>query len=211
MGRDAIEGPTLRMVDLVGDKKKGIAGYLNLSRSSIYGKMDPTSKSYDPTFPRSIQLGAKSIGWRKADIDAWQASRPTTQPAGTRGDIVPSIDPPEKSRGKSARDKNAPAADTTRPKPKVVQKKEVSNGQGLEPLPSANNDQNLTAMGNETNSERATSAKANSPNASPAKRTTFAEALGKTVESAVRGTPVRPTDLKKVAKRMVKLATGGKG
>lgn len=30
------------------------------------------------TFPRPVQLGPQSVGWRKSDLDAWIASRPVT-------------------------------------------------------------------------------------------------------------------------------------
>jgi prophage regulatory protein len=41
-----------------------------LSRSSLYAKV----KGGD--FPRPIKLGARSVGWRTEDIDAWIAARP---------------------------------------------------------------------------------------------------------------------------------------
>ncbi len=40
-----------------------------LSRSTIYNKM--ANKS----FPRSVQLGARAIGWYAADIDLWFLNR----------------------------------------------------------------------------------------------------------------------------------------
>jgi prophage regulatory protein len=42
---------------------------VGLSRSSLYKMMA------DGTFPKSIELGARSIGWLSSDIDAWIDSR----------------------------------------------------------------------------------------------------------------------------------------
>lgn len=32
-------------------------------------------------FPAPIRLGKKAVAWRRADVDAWLASRPTTRDA----------------------------------------------------------------------------------------------------------------------------------
>jgi prophage regulatory protein len=45
------------------------------SRSSIYAAIDKTHRSYDPTFPRPIKLGVRSIGWESAGIFSWIESR----------------------------------------------------------------------------------------------------------------------------------------
>lgn len=44
---------------------KDVIEKTGLSRSSIYQFMK------DGTFPQSIQLGARAVGWREADIDQW--------------------------------------------------------------------------------------------------------------------------------------------
>lgn len=41
-----------------------------LGRSTIYRMMALGQ------FPRSLQLTARAVGWRRADIDAWLAARP---------------------------------------------------------------------------------------------------------------------------------------
>jgi prophage regulatory protein len=43
-----------------------------LSRSSIYNAMKRAE------FPASVSLGARAIGWRASDIDAWIDSRIAT-------------------------------------------------------------------------------------------------------------------------------------
>lgn len=44
--------------------------------SAIYAMLDPSSPSYDATFPRPIRLSARTIGWRYAEILEWIESRP---------------------------------------------------------------------------------------------------------------------------------------
>lgn len=46
---------------------------VGLSRSSLYRRM----ASGD--FPSSVNLGAKAVGWKLSDIDAWFASRKAVQ------------------------------------------------------------------------------------------------------------------------------------
>ncbi|HEK2030643.1 TPA: AlpA family phage regulatory protein [Proteus mirabilis] len=48
---------------------------LGISRSSIYEKLNPRSKYYDPDFPKPIKLGASSVGWQYASVEKWLASR----------------------------------------------------------------------------------------------------------------------------------------
>ena len=45
------------------------------SRSTIYDKLNPKSPRYDATFPKPIKLGARSIGWIEAEVQAWIESR----------------------------------------------------------------------------------------------------------------------------------------
>lgn len=42
-----------------------------LSRSTIYAWMDLNE------FPRPVKLGARLVGWKQSDIDAWLAARET--------------------------------------------------------------------------------------------------------------------------------------
>ena len=49
-----------------------------LSRSTLYGLMDPKSKYYDPTFPKRIQLTGRvggAVGFIEAEISRWIESR----------------------------------------------------------------------------------------------------------------------------------------
>ncbi|NKJ45638.1 hypothetical protein CIC12_02525 [Burkholderia sp. SG-MS1] len=44
-------------------------------RSGIYRKMA------EGTFPRSVSIGARAIGWLESDVDAYIAQRPLTRPS----------------------------------------------------------------------------------------------------------------------------------
>lgn len=48
-----------------------LLGLLGVSRSTVYLRINPESKYYDPMFPKSIRLGAKSVGWILADVYAY--------------------------------------------------------------------------------------------------------------------------------------------
>ncbi len=50
-----------------------LTGY---SRSSIYSKMS------EGTFPKSIKLGPRAIGWLQRDIEAWMYTRVTESLSG---------------------------------------------------------------------------------------------------------------------------------
>lgn len=49
-----------------------------LSRSSIYSRLKPNPKrpgDFDPTFPKPVQLGAKSVGWVESEIETWLSAQ----------------------------------------------------------------------------------------------------------------------------------------
>lgn len=55
-------------------RRKQVEARTGLSRSTIYAKMrrNPQRPSdYDPTFPKTVSVGAKAVGWIEAEIDAW--------------------------------------------------------------------------------------------------------------------------------------------
>lgn len=41
---------------------------LGLSRSTIYNRISEKSKYYDPSFPKSVKLGSKAVGWILKDV-----------------------------------------------------------------------------------------------------------------------------------------------
>lgn len=42
-----------------------------LSRSTLYNRMSPENKSYDPSFPKRRPLGPRLVGWSSKEIDQW--------------------------------------------------------------------------------------------------------------------------------------------
>jgi prophage regulatory protein len=47
---------------------KALTGVLAISRSSVYERLNPASKFYDPEFPKAIRLGARSIGFSENQV-----------------------------------------------------------------------------------------------------------------------------------------------
>ena len=44
-----------------------------LSRSSLYSKLDSSSKYHDPAFPRQFKIGLGSVRWHRDEILKWIA------------------------------------------------------------------------------------------------------------------------------------------
>ncbi|WP_111859465.1 helix-turn-helix transcriptional regulator [Acinetobacter sp. CFCC 10889] len=67
---ESIEVPNNKIIRL-----KQVVALTGLSRSTIYDRMDPKSKRYDASFPKSIRLGTVSkigaVGWIESEIQAW--------------------------------------------------------------------------------------------------------------------------------------------
>jgi prophage regulatory protein len=51
-----------------------------LSDATIYRKIGRAGKNetkyLDPSFPKPVSLGGRSIAWREAEVDEWVATRP---------------------------------------------------------------------------------------------------------------------------------------
>lgn len=58
-------------------RRQQVEGVTGLSRSAIYSRLDSKSRYYDPTFPRPISLGANTVAWVEAEIQAWINSKIT--------------------------------------------------------------------------------------------------------------------------------------
>lgn len=59
-------------------RRKQVEARTGLSRSSIYARLRPNPKrpgDYDPSFPKPVSVGAKSVGWIEAEIEAWIAAQ----------------------------------------------------------------------------------------------------------------------------------------
>lgn len=50
---------------------KTLLEMLGVSRSTVYLRINPQSKYYDPMFPKSIPLGMKAKGWVLEDVHAY--------------------------------------------------------------------------------------------------------------------------------------------
>jgi prophage regulatory protein len=64
---ESVSTPQVKILRI--NQVAAITGY---SRPSIYRLMR------EGQFPRSVQLGPKSVGWRSDDVDAWISSRQYT-------------------------------------------------------------------------------------------------------------------------------------
>lgn len=64
-------------LELEGPEKilrvRGVVAKVGVSRSTIYNKLNPKSRAYDPMFPRQVPLGIRSVGWIESEIDDWLA------------------------------------------------------------------------------------------------------------------------------------------
>lgn len=56
-------------------RRKQVEQSLGLSRSTIYARLDPKSRHYDPDFPKPIKLGSTSIAWVEAEVQDFIAHR----------------------------------------------------------------------------------------------------------------------------------------
>lgn len=44
-------------------------------RSTIYDHLNPKSPNYDPTFPKQVRLGSRSVAWVEEEVESWLKSR----------------------------------------------------------------------------------------------------------------------------------------
>ena len=56
---------------------KDVIERTSLSRSTIYSKINPNSRQYDPDFPKQIKLGGGAVGWYEKDLEHWLRTRLT--------------------------------------------------------------------------------------------------------------------------------------
>lgn len=48
---------------------------IGIGRSTIYNKLNPKSKQFDPTFPKPRSLGANTVAWLESEVLAWMLAR----------------------------------------------------------------------------------------------------------------------------------------
>lgn len=56
-------------------RRKQVEQSLGLSRSTIYARLDPKSRHYDPDFPTPIKLGTTSIAFVESEVQEYIAKR----------------------------------------------------------------------------------------------------------------------------------------
>ncbi|HDO1358892.1 TPA: AlpA family phage regulatory protein [Aeromonas veronii] len=54
---------------------KDILFKVNVARSTLYDWMNERSPRHDPTFPKRVKIGIKSVGWLEDEVDSWILSR----------------------------------------------------------------------------------------------------------------------------------------
>lgn len=50
---------------------KELIQLIGISRSTVYDKLNTSSKRHDPSFPKPVRLGGAAIGWRLSMVLAW--------------------------------------------------------------------------------------------------------------------------------------------
>lgn len=75
-------------------RRRQVEERTGLSCSSIYERINPKHKNYDPTFPKPIDLGSGKrppVGWISAEISSWialQVQKSRSASGQRRGDLV---------------------------------------------------------------------------------------------------------------------------
>jgi prophage regulatory protein len=57
-------------------RRKQLEERCGLARSTIYDRINPNSPSYDPAFPKPVDLGGgRAVGWIESEVEDWLAAR----------------------------------------------------------------------------------------------------------------------------------------
>ncbi|WPE80629.1 AlpA family phage regulatory protein [Acinetobacter baumannii] len=62
---------TVRMLKL-----RDVISKCQISRSTIYDKLDHKSKRHDPNFPKPRKLGMNSVAWVEHEVERWLQNLP---------------------------------------------------------------------------------------------------------------------------------------
>lgn len=57
-------------------KLRDVTHRCQISRSTIYDKLDQKSKRYDPDFPKPRKLGLNSVAWVENEVEQWLRNLP---------------------------------------------------------------------------------------------------------------------------------------
>lgn len=66
------DDPTIRELRII--RINELQRLIGLSRSTIYDRLNPQSKRYDPSFPKPVKIGASAsaaVGWRLDGVMLW--------------------------------------------------------------------------------------------------------------------------------------------
>lgn len=66
MQSSSVTQPSLKVIST-----KEFLKTTSISRSTHFEKLDKRSKSYDPTYPRPVKLGARSVGYVEQEVIDW--------------------------------------------------------------------------------------------------------------------------------------------
>jgi prophage regulatory protein len=68
-------------------RRKEVEAHTKLGRSTLYSKLNPKDRGYDPSFPIPVRISTGGgIRWLQSEIEAWIASRPRTRHVAGKGD-----------------------------------------------------------------------------------------------------------------------------
>lgn len=51
---------------------KEVSQAIHLGATTIYLKLNPKYRQYDPSFPRPVKIGLKATRWFRHEIEAWK-------------------------------------------------------------------------------------------------------------------------------------------
>lgn len=54
---------------------KVVCKMLGLSRSTIYGKLNPNSSQFDSCFPKPFKIGTTAVAWSQIEVSDWLQKR----------------------------------------------------------------------------------------------------------------------------------------
>ena len=76
MQQGMVDDTSVRDMRIV--RMKELTQILGISRSTIYDKLNPKSRRYDPRFPKPLRLGSigttNAVGWPRYSIQDWLLS-----------------------------------------------------------------------------------------------------------------------------------------
>lgn len=66
------------MVEFLKDallRRQEVQRLTSLGRQSLYDRINPKSRYYDPDFPKPVSIGAHSVRWLESEIQGWIARK----------------------------------------------------------------------------------------------------------------------------------------